>query len=229
MSTGWGARDPVEYHDGEFRVSPMFETDPLARRVMAMLGKSLFMDYCAWLYLVKSGSGIYSRLPTGEREQNAVRAGHIKDWKRLGPIIGESSVRELTEFYSSLVMLPAERLRLGMSDAVNRLLDELSAVEGDSDEYMAVVERAKVLHGYAKDIEEMANEGGKKKTRAGYVPKGFERRTDVEDIMRRADTRKQEGNGQTEAERNEDGRNNDGAQAGTVRPGARPTGEGGPA
>lgn len=170
--------DPISYRDGKVSWNDTFKRDEVLRAVLPLLEKnaSKANDLGGYLFLMYSPRSIYRSTPEQERRRMVFK-GHISDSKWLLGILADKNVQALIERYSRLVMLPAERLRLGLLEAIEKLLQDLSDVDVSVDRtYLKIVEEGKKLHAHAKDIEAMVAEQRGKKVKAGYRPRMFERK-----------------------------------------------------
>lgn len=171
--------EPIEIKDGRYCFSREFTSDSIFMAALPVMKKdpARASDLAAYLYNVFSPRSIYRTVPERERLSAIVRSGIVRSPQVLDEMLSDSRCMDLRDHYSRLVMLPSERLRLGLVEAVDRLLREVSEASADSDtDYFLLVEKGKKLHGYAKEIEAMVISESNRKVRGSYVPQMYERR-----------------------------------------------------
>lgn len=172
--------EPIEVRDGKYRFSTEFISDNVFMACLPVMGKdpAKASDLAAYLYNVFSPNSIYRTVPEKERLSAIVRSGLVRSPEVLQEMLSDDRCAELRDHYARLVMLPSERLRLGLVEAVDRLLRELSEIKADSDtDYFLLIEKGKKLHGYAKEIEAMVVSESNRKVRGSYTPQLYERRS----------------------------------------------------
>ena len=172
--------DPIVISDGRPRFSPAFIADSVFVSALPVMEKDpeRAADLAAYLYNVFSPRSIYRTIPEKQRLSAIVRSGAVRSPEALEKMLSDERCMELRDHYARLVMMPSERLRLGLVEAVNRLLRELSEIKADSDtDYFLLIEKGKKLHGYAKEIEAMVVSESNRKVRGSYTPQMYERRS----------------------------------------------------
>ena len=177
--TGLTDSEPIGYIDGKATFSGQFTKDAVFKDVIPLFDKDkrAVEDLAAYLYAVFSPRSLYRTMPEAERERSLMRSGILHSPERLKEMLADPRSIALKEHYMDLVMLPSERLRLGLVEAIDRLLMEVSKAKGMSDtDYFALIEKGKKLHGYAKEIEAMVVSESTRKVRGSYKPQMYERR-----------------------------------------------------
>ena len=133
-----------------------------------------------YIYFVHSNKSIYRNTPEEDREKLLFRDGRIVNKKWLTSFIKTEKASALIDKYCLIAKTPGERLWFGMVENINRYLAELSTVRGDDSgiDHISLVKKGKGLFESLKSIESMMSEESRRKVRAGYRPRKFERRNE---------------------------------------------------
>ena len=173
--------EPIAYISGKVVFADQFKTDPYFRAIVPMLDRSKqkAQDLGVFLYFAHSPKSIYRNTPEKDRIKLLFRdKGRIANHDWLLSLIETDEFRNLVDRYCEVCKTPAQRLSAGMMDNINRYIEEISLVKGtDKDQdFSKLIKRGKDLFGDLKGIEEMLKEEHKRKIKAGYVPRKFERK-----------------------------------------------------
>jgi hypothetical protein len=183
------AGEPLVYVSGKVIFSEQLKADPVFLKAVPLLEGNArkAQDLGNYLFFMLSPSSMMRNIPEEERLKRLLAEGRIafRDW--FAGIIRDPRILDLCDHYARLVMSPGERLRLGLVEAVDKLLKDLSGVRAEDDLGKAfdLIEKGKKLHQYAKDIQAMITEEKKRKVKGGYQPRRLERRRqDPHELLR---------------------------------------------
>lgn len=173
--------EPIAYVSGKVVFADQFKTDPYFRAIVPMLDRDRqkAQDLGVFLYFTHSPKSIYRNTPEKDRIKLLFKdRGRIVNQPWLLELIETDEMRNLVDRYCEVCKTPAQRLYAGMVDNVNRYISEISMVKGtDKDQdFSKLIRRGKDLFNDLKGIEDMIKEESKRKVKAGYVPRKFERK-----------------------------------------------------
>lgn len=167
--------DPITYASGKIHIDPLFSQEAAFVAAIALCDddRSKKRDLCLYLFFMRSPLTTYKNLPDPDRLLAMIRSGRIQNGEWLMSIAGTKEVKAAIGLYESLVLMPSERLRIGMIDRIEKHLASMGNVKDDSD-IIDLVKKGNIMHESIEKLEAIVRKDNNKRNRANVKTRIFE-------------------------------------------------------